>query len=90
MRREPRTVLRYAVEVVLPRAARLLGLLEPVLERVVYEDVPANLLALKHRVETLKAQRHVTQLELHGMSCRHTPRRKTLNAAGTSPTCVCQ
>ena len=29
-RREPRTVLRYAVEVVLPRAARLLGLLEPV------------------------------------------------------------
>jgi len=66
--RQPRTVLRYAVEVVLPRAARLLGLLEPVLERVVYEDVPANLLALKHRVETLKAQRHVTQLDAQGAS----------------------
>ena len=33
----PRTLLKYAIEVALPRTTRLLGLLEPFLERVVYE-----------------------------------------------------
>jgi len=34
---EPRTTLKYAIEVALPRTTRLLGVLEPFLERVVYE-----------------------------------------------------
>ena len=34
---EPRTLLKYAIEVALPRTTRLLGVLEPFLERVVYE-----------------------------------------------------
>ena len=51
---------------VLPRAARLLGMLEPALERVVYQDIPANLLALKHRVETRRAALKVAELEQQG------------------------
>jgi hypothetical protein len=51
---------------VLPQAARLLGPLEPALERVVYQDIPANLLALKHRVETRKAAQRVAELESQG------------------------
>lgn len=54
------------LQVVLPRAVRLLGLLEPALERVVYEDLPANLLALKHRVEMRKAAEKVAELEAEG------------------------
>ena len=34
---EPRTLLKYAIEFALPRTTRLLGVLEPFLERVVYE-----------------------------------------------------
>ena len=37
MATEPRTLLKYAIEVALPRTTRLLGVLEPFLERVVYE-----------------------------------------------------
>ena len=37
MTTEPRTLLKYAIEVALPRTTRLLGVLEPFLERVVYE-----------------------------------------------------
>ena len=36
---EPRTLLKYAIEVALPRTTRLLGVLEPFLERVVYEVI---------------------------------------------------
>lgn len=141
MAREPRTILKYAVEVALPRAVRLLGMLvrapllsvrvkglketqdhilsnplhksgrapsdrtvqqcdahrgkcrgrqrgqtqwrrsgaapaadhpgacwlqEPVLERVVYEDIPANLSALKHRAEQVKFQHRIQELEAQG------------------------
>ncbi len=55
---------------VLPRAARLLGMLEPALERVVYQDIPANLLALKHRVETRRAALKVAELEQQGAPSR--------------------
>jgi hypothetical protein len=54
------------LQVVLPRAARLLGMLEPALERVVYQDIPANLLALKHRCETRRAAQRVAELESQG------------------------
>ncbi len=60
------THLKYAVEVQIPRATPMLGLLEPVLERVVYEDVPANLAALRQRVEDLRLQRRIAELEAQG------------------------
>ena len=44
----------------------MLGLLEPVLERVVYEDVPANLAAVKQRVEDAVLQRRIAELEAQG------------------------
>ena len=50
------TELRYAVEVEIPNATRMVGLLEPLLEQVVYEDIPTNLRAIKLRVEKLKAE----------------------------------
>ena len=39
---------------------------EPVLERVVYEDIPANLSALKHRAEQVKFQHRIQELEAQG------------------------
>lgn len=45
---------------------RLLGLLEPLLERVVYEDLPANLAALKRRVEQGRAEEQAAQLQAAG------------------------
>ena len=62
----PETHLKYAVEVQIPRATPMLGLLEPVLERVVYEDVPANLAAVKQRVEDAVLQRRIAELEAQG------------------------
>ena len=50
------TQLKYAVELVMPRATRLLGIMEPVLERCVFEDMPANLAAIKRRVEALQVR----------------------------------
>lgn len=40
---------------------------EPVLERVVFEDVPANLTAIKQHVERLKFKQHVDALEARGI-----------------------
>lgn len=57
------THLKYAVEVQLPRATPMMGMLEPVLERVVYEDIPFNLAAVKQRVEESKLQRRIAELE---------------------------
>ena len=51
------TLLRYAVEVQVPRDMRMLGMLEPMLERMAYEDIPVNLAALKQRVEDLRGSR---------------------------------
>ena len=46
----PQTHLKYAVEVQIPRGPlRLLGLVEPIIERMVYEDLPMNLGAIKQR-----------------------------------------
>ena len=54
---QERTQLKYAVEVQIPRSTPMLGLLEPLLERVVFQDLPQNLAALKARVELLCSQR---------------------------------
>ena len=50
------TQLKYAVEIVIPRSTRMLGVLEPLLERTVFEDVPANLAAIKQRVESMQVR----------------------------------
>lgn len=60
------THLKYAVEVQIPRAIPMLGLLEPLMERVVFEDVPRNLAALKRRVEELRLARRIARLESAG------------------------
>ena len=65
----PVTHLKYAVEVQIPRGTPMLGLLEPLLERVVFEDVPCNLAALKQRVETLCLNRRIDRLESAGARC---------------------
>ncbi len=66
--RRKETHLKYAVEVKIPRSTPMMGLLEPILERVVYEDIPFNLAALKQRVEDLKLQRRIAELEAQGTS----------------------
>ena len=60
------THLKYAVEVQIPRGVPMLGLLEPMMERVVFEDVPRNLAALKRRVEELRLARRIARLESAG------------------------
>lgn len=57
------TELKYAVEILIPRSTRLLGVMEPILERCVFEDMPANLWAIKRRVEW-------TQVGLQGAGIR--------------------
>lgn len=52
------TQLKYAVEIVIPRSTRMLGVLEPLLERTVFEDVPTNLAAVKQRVESMQVGLH--------------------------------
>jgi hypothetical protein len=64
------THLKYAVEVQIPRATPMMGMLEPVLERVVYEDIPFNLAAVKQRVEECKLQRRIAELEDAGAQQR--------------------
>ncbi len=54
------------MEVQIPRSTPMVGLLEPVLERVVYEDIPFNLAAVKQHVEDRKLQRRITELEEQG------------------------
>jgi hypothetical protein len=44
----------------------MLGLLEPLLERVVFEDVPTNLAAVKRRAEELRLSRQCAELEAQG------------------------
>lgn len=61
------THLKYAVEVQIPRGTPMMGMLEPVMERVVYEDIPFNLAAVKQRVEELKLQRRIVELEEEGV-----------------------
>ncbi len=63
----PETHLKYAVEVQIPRATPMVGMLEPVMERVVYEDIPFNLAAVKQRVEEVRLQRRITELEDQGV-----------------------
>ena len=49
---------------------RLLGLVEPIIERMVYEDLPLNLGAIKTRVEENQQRSRVAELEAQGNSQR--------------------
>lgn len=46
-------ILKYAVEVEIPRSTALTGILDPLLERIVYQDIPTNLSAVKTRIESI-------------------------------------
>lgn len=71
------TQLKYAVEIMIPRATRMLGVLEPLLERTVFEDVPANLSAIKQRVETIQVWA--------GAVRSNSARRRSVGAGGWLP-----
>jgi len=47
----PSTILKYAVEVVIPKSTCLDSVLEPIFERVIFEDLSRNLFAIKSEVE---------------------------------------
>ena len=64
--RPERCQLKYAVEVQIPKSTPMLGLLEPLLERVVFEDLPHNLAALKERIEQIQTQKRIAALEGQG------------------------
>lgn len=48
------TTLKYAIEVEVPQSNALLGVMDPLLERIVYQDIPANLSSVKDRVAQLR------------------------------------
>lgn len=78
---KPQTHLKYAVEVQIPRdPLRLLGLVEPVIERMVYEDLPLNLGAIKTRVEENQRHSKVAELEAQGNTQRAAALRRRLEA----------
>jgi hypothetical protein len=68
MVRKASTTLKYAVEVEIPRATAMVGLVESLLERVVYQDIPANLGAIKRRVEQLQAAAGLAREQSRGPS----------------------
>jgi len=72
----PQTQLKYAMEIIIPHNGRMLGVIEPVLERVVFEDAPANLAAIKRRVEALALERKAAALEEAGEASRAATLRK--------------
>ncbi|KAL0037090.1 hypothetical protein WJX77_012339 [Trebouxia sp. C0004] len=77
----PQTHLKYAVEVQIPRdPLRLLGLVEPIIERMVYEDLPLNLGAIKQRVEEMKQRSKIVELEGQGEMHRAAALRRRLDS----------
>lgn len=52
----PQTLLKYAVEIIIPTSAATVRVVEPLLEDVVFEDMPKNLLAVKTEIERVQEQ----------------------------------
>lgn len=52
----PQTLLKYAVEIIIPTEASMCGFIEPLLEGMVFEDMPNNLMAIKHEVERIRVE----------------------------------
>ena len=74
----PQTLLKYAVEIIVPAGASMCGVIEPLLEGVVFEDMAKNLLAIKTEIERvrqnskaqpLRDQTKRTRPRLAGMVC---------------------
>lgn len=70
------TQIKYAVEIIIPRSSTVLGIIEPLLEKVVFEDCPANLAAVKHRVESLYTEQRASALEEQGKTAQAAALRK--------------
>ncbi len=47
----PSTDLKYAVEIILPAGTPIMSVVEPLLERMFFEELPYNLLAVKSEIE---------------------------------------
>lgn len=58
------TILKYAVEVKVPSNMLPMILAEPAIERCVIEAIPANLVAIKNRVESIIAQRQLEEFRM--------------------------
>jgi len=52
----PQTLLKYAVEIIIPTSAAMVKVIEPLLEDVVFEDMRKNLLAVKAEIEKIQEQ----------------------------------
>jgi hypothetical protein len=50
----PQTLLKYAVEIIIPSGASMCGVIEPLLEGIVFEDMAKNLLAIKNEIERVR------------------------------------
>lgn len=50
----PQTLLKYAVEIIIPTSAAMVKVIEPLLEDVVFEDMRKNLLAVKSEIERIQ------------------------------------
>ena len=62
----------------------MLGVLEPLLERTVFEDMPTNLAAIKQRVEAMQAERDISQLEAAGEAAAAAALRRKLERPSLS------
>lgn len=71
-------ILKYAVEVEIPRSTALMGVLDPLLERIVYQDIPSNLSAVRQRVEQARPGR---------LKARDRPRSSTAQSLCKCPNC---
>jgi ribosome-associated toxin RatA of RatAB toxin-antitoxin module len=59
-----KTLLKYAVEIVAPGQSRsILGIMEPILEALVFEDIPANMNAIKKTAEGRQLEQILSSLE---------------------------
>lgn len=59
-----KTLLKYAVEIVAPGQSRsILGVMEPILEALVFEDIPANMNAIKKTAEGRQLEQILSSLD---------------------------
>lgn len=79
-----KTQLKYAVEVIVPKSSTVVGFMEPVIERAVFEDIPSNLAAIKRRVEFIQAEREISILEESGEFGKASVARKQMSKPRTA------
>ena len=62
----PKTILKYAVEVRMPTDSPMFCIIEPLLERVVFEDLAKNMVAIKKEVERRQKETSRSKFERLG------------------------